>query len=271
MLTTDTMSRGYPALADMLAWLQERGIELVDENNSNHITEFYQMVWGILNAVDASCAIGVYLATSTTFNVRGGHYRWGADEKEYSSGEAVDPTDNDTTYIWMNDDNTIGSGIDGDDWPATEHIKLAEIDVDEDGVITALRDLRGKTFLRRIGELNGGDMQELASNMAVPFILTAQLVAGNTVQIYNAAAPFKFRITDAWSIAQSADAGTWKLTDGANNITNAVAVTAADKTVNRAGTIDDAYYEIAADGSLSVVGDGSLADVRVQIACVRVP
>jgi len=148
MLTTDPMSRGYPTLADILAWLEERGLELVSENNTNHVADFYQMIWGLLNAFEAFAALGVYFASSTTFNVRGGHYCWDTTEKEYTSGSPVDPTDNDTTYIWMANDNTIGSGIDGDGWPGTDHIKLAEIDVDADGVITAIRDLRGKTFLR---------------------------------------------------------------------------------------------------------------------------
>lgn len=60
----------------------------------------------------------------------------------------MDPTDNDTTYIWLKPDNTIGSDIDGSGWPTTEHVKLAEIDVDSDGNITEIRDLRGRNFLQ---------------------------------------------------------------------------------------------------------------------------
>jgi hypothetical protein len=78
------------------------------------------------------------------------------------------------------------------------------------------------------------------------------------------------RILDAWSVARSADGGTWKVTDGTNDIIPAVTVTGTDKTINRAALIDDAYYEIAASGSLSVVGDGSLADVEVTILAMRV-
>ncbi len=47
-------------------------------------------------------------------------------------------------------------------------------------------------------------------------------------------------------------------------------VTAVDKTIDRVGTIDDAYHDIAAGGSLTVVGDGANADVEVYILCMRV-
>lgn len=101
-------------------------------------------------------------------------------------------------------------------------------------------------------------------------IFYATLTAGNTVSIHSADAPFKYRIIDAWSIAKSADGGTWKLDNGTNDITNAVTVTGSDKTVNRCGTIDDAYYAIAASGTLRVVGDGSLADVDVYVHAIKV-
>lgn len=104
----------------------------------------------------------------------------------------------------------------------------------------------------------------------VSFILTGTLVAGNTVTIHNADAPFSYRILDAWSVATSADAGTWKLENGATDITNAVTVTAADKTINRAGTIDDAVHRIAASGTLRCIGDGALADVIIYVLCMRV-
>ena len=352
-----TMDGGYPTRALIEAYLADRGIEIVTESNNDFMEEYYQFLWGIINSLDFACALSVYpdSAALKTFNVRSGSYNFNGTIKTYTAGSAVDPTDNDTTYVWMAADNTISSAIDGTGWPATEHIKLAEIDVDSDGVITAVRDLRGKAFLQAawnvlnsggasvealpvhwdspspadddevripiyanndaaektevarfvikltdvsdgtedatislsrivagaltsLGELvctssanvNGSTLQDLTSNMAVPFTLSATLTAGNTVQIYNSDAPFKFRILDAWSIAKSADAGTWKLTDGTNDVTDAVAVTATDKTIDRAGTIDDGYNEIAASGSLSVVGDGSLADVDVTILCVRV-
>ncbi|KPL21784.1 MAG: hypothetical protein AMJ75_09365, partial [Phycisphaerae bacterium SM1_79] len=141
------MNLGYPAEADIDDFMSDRGIEIPTENNSNYYAEFKQFLWGIINALDWAGALGVYCASTTTFNVRGGKYLFKGTVKTYTPGSAVNPTDNDTTYIWLKPDNTIGSAIDGTGWPSTEHIKLAEIDVDSDGIITDVRDLRGQTFL----------------------------------------------------------------------------------------------------------------------------
>jgi hypothetical protein len=121
-----------------------------------------------------------------------------------------------------------------------------------------------------VTNIRGNELANIAATGGVPVIFTATLTSGNTVQIHNANAPFKYRIINAWSVATSNAGGTWKLTDGTNDITNAVAVTATDKTINNAGTIDDAYHEINANGSLSVVGDGSLSHIIVYIKCIRV-
>ena len=142
-----TMTGGYPAEADIDQYLGDRGIELIPEFDTNFIQEDKQRTWGILNALDWASVLGVYCPSPTTFNVRGGKYLFKGEIKTYTPGSAVDPTDNDTTYIWLKPDNSIGSAIDGTGWPSTEHIKLAEIDVDSDGKITAVRDLRGQTFL----------------------------------------------------------------------------------------------------------------------------
>lgn len=101
-----------------------------------------------LKATDWAGGLGVYKESDTTIRVRGGHYAWDGTPKEYEPEAAIDPTDNDTTYVWLKDDNSVGHGIDGDGWPVTDHLPLAEVDVDADGVITAIRDLRGQTFMR---------------------------------------------------------------------------------------------------------------------------
>jgi len=142
------MDGGYPALSDIVAYLGTEGIEEITEGNCNFRQEFLQFLWAILNRTSFAGALGVWCPTPTTFNVRGGKYTYKGIIKTYTPGAAVDPTDNDTTYIWLNSDNTIGSGIDGNGWPTTEHIKLAEIDVDSDGNITDVRDMRGQTFMQ---------------------------------------------------------------------------------------------------------------------------
>jgi hypothetical protein len=252
------MSQGYPATADIEAVLAALGIEMIPENNMEDLySDLKRFYWALQNAFNWAATLGVTLPSPSTFNVRGGKYLYKGDIKTYTPSTAINPTDNDTTYIWLKPDNTIDSAVDGTGWPATEHVKLAEIDVNSSGVITAVRDLRGQTFMDY-------------SHGFEPIVLKASLTAGNTVALYTANTPYKLRILDAHSVARSADGGTWKITDGTNDIIPAVTVTSTDKTINRAAAIDDAYYEIAAGGSLSVVGDGSLADVEVTITAMRV-
>jgi hypothetical protein len=141
------MTGGYPVEADIDEFLSDRGIELVSENNSEFIEEFKQMIWAVLSRFDFAGTLAVYCPSTTTFNVAGGEYLYKSEIKTYTPGAAVNPTDNDTTYIWLTPDNAIDSGIDGDGWPDTEHVKLAEIDVDSDGIITDVRDLRGRAFM----------------------------------------------------------------------------------------------------------------------------
>jgi len=141
-------TNGYPAEADIDSFFSDRGLEIITENNANFMLDYKQAIWGLLNAIDWAGALGVWCVSSTTFNVRGGKYLYKGTVKTYTPGSAVNPTDNDTTYVWLTAANAIGSGIDGDGWPDVEHLKLAEIDVDADGVITAIRDLRGESFLR---------------------------------------------------------------------------------------------------------------------------
>lgn len=148
MAFTSLMTRGYPAEADIDTALSNAGLEIPTENNANFITEFKQFYWGILNSLSWAMALGVYAATATTVNVRGGKYLYKGTVKTYTPAAAIDPADNDTTYIWLTASNTVSSGTDAAGWPSSEHYKLAEVTTDSDGNITAITDLRGQNFLR---------------------------------------------------------------------------------------------------------------------------
>lgn len=145
-------TQGYPAEADIISFLSDIGIELVSENNANFMQEYRQAIWGILSAAHPALILSVYPASSSTFNVRGGRYIWDGAVKTFTPGAAIDPVDNDTTYVWMKSDNTIGYDIDGNGWPlaGTQHLKLAEIDVDADGNITDVREMRAPEFHRDV-------------------------------------------------------------------------------------------------------------------------
>jgi hypothetical protein len=187
------MERGYPADADIQDYLEDRGLEVVPENAVPYTEDFRKFVWGIINQLDWARTLAVYCATSTTFNIAGGKYVWKGEIKTYTPGSSIDPTDNDTTYIWVKPDNTIGSVVDGTGWPATEHIKLAEIDVDPDGVITAVRDRRADGFLQYLPKTiieahtaddtltlaeNGSIHTNLGASGAVKLTLPASSLAG---------------------------------------------------------------------------------------------
>jgi hypothetical protein len=141
------MLGGYPTETDMDDFFAEADIEFFDLGDPDWFVKQKQQLWSILNAVAWAMALGVHCPTPTTFNVRSGRYTFDGTAKTFTAGAAIDPTDNDTTYIWMADDNTIGYAVNGTGWPVGAHIKLAEIDIDVDGVITAVRDLRGQSFM----------------------------------------------------------------------------------------------------------------------------
>lgn len=88
---------------------------------------------------------------------------------------------------------------------------------------------------------------------ATPILLQATVSGAGTVQIFNANCPTKMKIVDAWIVCTNNTAGTVKLTDGTNDITDAITHGTTDKAIVRAATIDDAYQTIAAGGTLNVV------------------
>ncbi len=203
------MDGGYPTLSDIITYIATEGVEEITDGNNDFRTEFMQLLWSLLNRTGFASALGVHLPSSATFNVRDGKYVWKGVVKTYAHGSDVNPTDNDTTYIWMTASNTISSGIDGSGWPTTEHIPLAEIDVDSDGVITAVRDLRGQTFLRALDNAkpleahtagdtltvaeSGSVHTNLGATGAVTLILPASAPAG-TVFHFAVQAAYELRI-----------------------------------------------------------------------------
>lgn len=130
-----------------------------------------------------------------------------------------------------------------------------------------------------ISNVNANELDPItmgASTYGMEFTITYNLTnQAAAVNIFNANAPFKFRVIDAYSISTSADGGTWKLNNGAlgagTDITDVITVAASDNDVDRIGKIVDAAWEIAQNGSLSVVPDGAGAlDCMIFIKCMRV-
>lgn len=130
-----------------------------------------------------------------------------------------------------------------------------------------------------VSNVNANELDPItfgASTFGIPFIVTYNLSnQAVAVNVFNANCPFKLRVIKAWSIATSGDGGSWKLNNGAlgagTDITNAVAVAASDMDFDEPTDYDDAAWEIAANGSLSVVPDGAgLLDAMIFVQCMRV-
>jgi len=198
-------------------------------------------------------------------------YTLGGTGKRFIGATNESVADDDTSYVYIDSSNALQIVADTAGWPAdpTSYFPLAEVTA-AGGSITSIRDVRGRARNAVVGVLDGRYAGELATNGGIPMVFAASLTAGGTVLVHDDNAPFAYRVIDAWSVAMSADGGSWQVEDGANAITGTVTVTATDGAIDRAGQIDDAYHEIAAEGTLRVVGDGSIADVVVYILAVRV-
>jgi len=269
------MAEVYPSDNSLLNLTSESetGVEYIETGKAPYYLEFRKLLYRLLLATKRSNDFRVFAEGSLDIGVKAGKFWDGVPLRIYSgsSGNTL-ADDKAKIYVYINASGTLVI----DEYTAfpaatVNHIRLAELTT-SNGDITAIEDCRDchAFFSPGAVQITGCQVADIASAGGVPVIFTATLTAGSTVQIHNSNAPYKYRIIDAWSVAKSADGGTWKLTDGSNDITDAVTVTGTDKTINKAGTIDDAKHEIAANGSFSVVGDGANADVEVYVMAVRV-
>ena len=265
------MSEVYPSDNSLLnlAGDAETGVEYIETGKAPYYLEFRKLQYRLLQATRRANDLRVFDEGGLDIGVKAGKFWFGSILREYTASIGNTLADDKANiYIYINSAGTLViTEYTAFPDPDTFHIRLAQVTT-SGGDITAITDKRGTELFTQ--PITGGNCADYGSSGGVSVVFKAALTFGSTVQIHNANAPYKYRILDAWSVARSADAGTWKLTDGTNDITDAVAVTATDKTIDRAGTIDDAYHEIAASGSLSVVGDGSLADVEVYVLGIRV-
>jgi len=104
---------------------------------------------------------------------------------------------------------------------------------------------------------------------AIPVAFVYDVTIGAAaIKIFDAAAPYAFEVVDVIIQPRGASTnGTIKITDGTNDITNAITC-ATDKTMARAGTIDNAYSSIAKGGTLEIVCAGDTIGNTIALVTI---
>lgn len=105
---------------------------------------------------------------------------------------------------------------------------------------------------------------------AIPVCFYATVTAGATVTIHNSNAPFKHIVIGIEIIENTGAGGTIYVDNGTNVIVTSITLAGVVKTKSRDAKIDTTYSTIALNGSLRVVGDGSLANCNVIIHALKV-
>ena len=135
--------QGYPTVAACETYISDAHVESVEENNYDYWNQWLQMHWRMLNMHESASALNVYADTTTTYKIAAGKYYYGGEYSDFAGSAAFNPTDNDTTYVWMEPGNVISDALVGAGWPTDkEHVKLAEVAVGATGLITGIVDRR---------------------------------------------------------------------------------------------------------------------------------
>jgi len=144
--------------------------------------------------------------------------------------------------------------------------QLADLDALASGGIAGTSELAGLTGLDAAGTsktIPRGDHTHDVANIAdlgygIPLVIRCNAGAAATTAIFDANAPFKFRVLDFWAVrTEGANPGTVKLTDGTDDTVPDISQAASDTDIDRAAQIDDSKHEIAANGSLKIVTTGA--------------
>lgn len=109
-----------------------------------------------------------------------------------------------------------------------------------------------------------------SAGYGIPFVCGQGYTDAGTVNIFNANAPFKFRVILWWNHSLDTTASNVKLNDGSNDVSANTAKGTSDHAIVMGGTLDNSYYEIAASGTLAVITDGAGAAGTAYCLCVPV-
>ena len=134
------------------------------------------------------------------------------------------------------------------------------------------KDARVGTVLVKTEKATVNDITPIASvNIATPVLIDFEITADATsgLAIFDGNCPFNMTIASVLVEAKATSGGgTAKLTDGTNDITDAI-VCAVDKATTFQATLDDAYSTLAKNDSLKVVTANSADRGKVTIIARR--
>jgi hypothetical protein len=200
-----------------------------------------------------------------------------ADGKTLTANASLTLTGTDGKTLTLSNTMTLAAGADGQTFTFPT-VGSTVLTTDSTATLTnKMFDCNGTGNV--LSNVNANELDPITpglSTIGIPFTITFDLSnQAAAVDVFASNAPFKFIVKHAYSIATSADGGSWKLNNGAlgvgTDITNAVTVAANDQDYDEPTDYDDSAWEIAANGSLSIVPDGAgLLDCRIYIECLRV-
>lgn len=112
--------------------------------NDDFAADHQRLLWNLLHQTSPGRALAVIGTQNDTarVNVVGGWYEFDGQARNYVPGGAIDLAGGytgSTARVWMGPDNTVGHGT---DWPATRHLKLAEVLVNANDAVSEIRDCR---------------------------------------------------------------------------------------------------------------------------------
>lgn len=93
-------------------------------------------------------------------------------------------------------------------------------------------------------------------------LLTIEYAATGNLTLFNANCPFRMRVANAWHVRKGTTAGTAKLTDGTNDITDTLSLGTTDAAKVEHTKFYDDYYTLAKGASLVLtIGTGAAEGV----------
>ena len=120
--------------------------------------------------------------------------------------------------------------------------------------------------------ISGRAMARIDNTLGAPTFLLKKAVSGSDTSFTIVGnTPFKFRVIDMWIVltATGDSTDTVRLDRNSTAMTNALDANVADKTVVRAGTIDDAQHELSVGDALKITTVNTVA-ADVYVLCTRI-